>query len=138
MIHDFFADSIELGVDEAEEVRSALFTESGAAPGPPQGYLLLQRSVAGIGDPDLKEPYVELNDAGNGRFAQSVEFGELLPTYLHLHLAPDSSIVLSEDGRERPVSDIVVRFHADATLLRRMRHALSLVVADGFPLRFVN
>ncbi len=132
MKHEFMANQIEIGDDDAEEVYSVQFTETGEGQGPPPNYLLLQRSVAGIGDKEFAEPYIELNDPSNGRFAEVVESGELLPTYFHLLLKKRSGIFANPNNPVEPVSEIVVRFDADGPLLRKLRYALSLVISDGF------
>ena len=133
MKYEFFADSIDIGVDEAEEVYSVKFTDSSSAGGPAESYLILQRSVTGIDDPDIPEPYIELNDPVNGGFANRIASGELLPTYLHLALSEDANIVVEGHGGPTSVSEIVVRYKADAPTLRKFKYALDLVIADAFP-----
>ena len=137
MKYDFFADTIDLGIDDAEEVYTITLTETGEGGGPPDNFLLLQRSVAGIDDADLVEPYVELNDSSNGRFAGSFVAAELAPTYLHLQISPDATISARPGADGEPVTDLVVRFDADGPTLRRLKFALELVIADGFAFRSI-
>jgi hypothetical protein len=133
MRYEFFADAIDLGIDDAEEVRSVTLTQTAEGGGPSENYLLLQRSVAGIRDSVIREPYIEFNDAANGRFAGGIASAELLPTYIHFQFKPDSRVSAHPGASADEIDDLVVRFDADGPLLRRMKYALELVIAGGFP-----
>ena len=136
MKYDFFAETIDIGIDEPEEVYAITFTDPGNGAGPPDNYLLLQRSVSGAADLTQVEPYTELNDAVNGRFASCFAGGELLPTYLHLRVKPSAGLsVRPDDPHGEAITDLVVRFKADAPTLRKLKYGLELVIGGAFEWR---
>jgi hypothetical protein len=138
MTYDFFADTIEIGVDDAEEVYTVNFTAASPSGGPAKSYLLLQRSVAGLDDANVPEPYVELNDPSYGIFANSVQSAELLPTYFHVQLKPKTKLAVESASSPVDVTEIVARYKADGPTLRRLKYAFELVIADGFPWRSIS
>lgn len=136
MKYAFTANSIDLGIDDTEEVYSIGFYENSPDGGPAINYLLMQRSVEGLESDDedaLVEPYIEFNDPGNGRFAGAYRSMQLASDCLTLRLNPGAGVVthpgIEPAGSE--IDELTVRFQADPQLLHKLKPALALVIADG-------
>jgi hypothetical protein len=138
MNFSFNANTIDVGIDDSEEVYSISFSENVTDGGPPTNYLLMQRSVEGVvgddGTPDFAEPYIELNDPSNGSFSDSFTKATLYSDRFVLLIKPGSAIV-TEPGTSNTsdeIQNLTITFAIDSQLLRKVMLAMNLVIADGF------